>query len=70
MPKMKTNRGAAKRFKTTAKGGLKYRCANRNHILTKKAPKRKRQLRSLSMVSPADMKSIKRLINQLKAVRV
>ena len=42
MPKLKTNRGAAKRFKKTASGGYKYRQANRNHILTKKSTKRKR----------------------------
>ena len=46
MPKMKTNRGAAKRFKRAANGGFRCRQSYRNHILTKKAPKRKRQLRS------------------------
>ncbi len=60
MPKMKTNRGAAKRFRRTA-GGFKHRRANRNHILTKKAPKRKRQLRGLGQVAGADVAGVKRL---------
>ena len=46
MPKLKTNRGAAKRFRRTA-NGYKHRRAYKNHILTKKASKRKRQLRGL-----------------------
>ena len=53
MPKLKTNRGAAKRFRRTA-SGFKHRKANRNHILTKKAKKRKRQLRGLEQASAAD----------------
>ena len=44
MPKLKTNRGAAKRFKRTGSGKLRRRRAFDNHILTKKAPKRKRRL--------------------------
>ncbi len=62
MPKMKTNRGAAKRFKRTGNGALKRRRANRNHILTKKATKRKRQLRGLPMVSASDKNSVDRLL--------
>lgn len=62
MPKMKTNRGAAKRFKRTGNGQIKRRSANRNHILTKKAKKRKRQLRGLSHVGPSDFKAIDRMI--------
>ncbi|MCW5589541.1 MAG: 50S ribosomal protein L35 [Legionellales bacterium] len=62
MPKMKTNRGAAKRFKQTAKGGYKYRCANRNHILTKKSTKRKRNLRGMHQVNKSDVKSIRRML--------
>ena len=62
MPKMKTNRGAAKRFKRTAKGGYKYRCANRNHILTKKTTKRKRHLRGMHQISENDVKSIRRML--------
>ncbi|MGD8939631.1 MAG: 50S ribosomal protein L35, partial [Gammaproteobacteria bacterium] len=45
MPKMKTNRGAAKRFKATASGKFKRMQSHRRHILTKKPTKRKRQLR-------------------------
>ena len=61
MPKMKTNRGAAKRFRRTATG-FKHRQANRNHILTKKATKRKRQLRGLEGVSEADVPALKRML--------
>jgi large subunit ribosomal protein L35 len=62
MPKMKTNRSAAKRFKKTATGRLKRGRQNRRHILTKKTPKRKRQLRRAALVSKADEKRIKRLL--------
>lgn len=51
MPKIKTVRSAAKRFKPTAFGGFKYKHANMRHILTKKSTKRKRNLRAKSMVS-------------------
>ena len=61
MPKMKTPSGTAKRFKKTAKG-YKHRQSFRNHILTKKATKRKRHLRSLKQVAPADTPLIKRLL--------
>ncbi|MFT3741190.1 MAG: 50S ribosomal protein L35 [Gammaproteobacteria bacterium] len=63
MPKLKTNRGAAKRFKPTAKGGLKHRAANRNHILTKKRMKRKRHLRGCTLVNESDLLGVKRLLN-------
>lgn len=63
MPKLKTNRGAAKRFKRTGTGKLKRFSANRRHILTKKAQKRKRQLRGLHDVNPSDVKSVKRMLN-------
>lgn len=62
MPKLKTNRGAAKRFKRTGSGGFKHRCANRNHILTKKAQGRKRHLRGLKLVAKADQKAIDQLL--------
>ncbi len=62
MPKMKTHRGAAKRFKVTKKGNLKYRKSNRAHILTKKTTKRKRQLRAAAYLADADTPRIKRLI--------
>lgn len=60
MPKMKTHRGAAKRFRTTGTGKLKRRHAFKNHILQKKTPKRKRQLRRAAQVHPADADHIKR----------
>jgi len=62
MPKMKTNRGAAKRLKRTAKGKLKRWKANHSHILTKKDRKRKRRLRASDLVSRADEKRMKRLL--------
>ena len=62
MPKMKTTRGAAKRFKRKGNGQLKRRRANRNHILTKKATKRKRQLRALPNVSPSDVKAVEKML--------
>jgi large subunit ribosomal protein L35 len=55
MPKIKTVRGAAKRFKKTGSGGFKRKHANLRHILTKKATKRKRHLRPKGMVSKNDM---------------
>ncbi len=62
MPKMKSNRGAAKRFKRTGNGQLKRRRANRNHILTKKAQKRKRHLRKMPMVHESDVKAINAML--------
>jgi large subunit ribosomal protein L35 len=62
MPKMKTSSGAAKRFKKTGKGGYKHRQSFRNHILTKKATKRKRHLRNMKQVAPADIPLVKRLL--------
>jgi large subunit ribosomal protein L35 len=61
MPKLKTNRGAAKRFRRTA-NGYKHRRAFKNHILTKKGPKRKRQLRGLGHVSPSDVGLLDRML--------
>lgn len=58
MPKMKSNRGAAKSFKRTASGGFKRKKAFRSHILTSKSRKRKRNLRESVMVSPSDVKKI------------
>jgi large subunit ribosomal protein L35 len=61
--KMKTHRGAAKRFKTTASGKVRRFKANKSHILTKKGPKRKRNLRRPGLVKTnGDIKRIKRLI--------
>ncbi len=62
MPKLKSNRGAAKRFKRTGSGRFKVRQGFRNHILTKKSPKRKRQLRALKVVAKADEKAVKQLL--------
>jgi large subunit ribosomal protein L35 len=62
MPKMKTNRSAAKRFSKTGTGKYKRNKAYRSHILTKKSPKRKRQLRKSTLVSKADLKRVKRLL--------
>lgn len=62
MPKLKTNRSAAKRFKRTKSGKLKKRKAGRGHILGKKSRKRKRKLRKPSYVSSTDEKRIRRLL--------
>jgi len=62
MPKMKTHRGAAKRFKKTASGRIKRGSAFHSHILTKKSPKRKRNLRGTTMLDKADEKRVTRLL--------
>ena len=62
MPKMKTNRGAAKRFRRKASGGLKRGQSHRRHILTKKSSKRKRHLRDAKQVHGNDVKMINRLL--------
>lgn len=62
MPKMKSHRGAAKRFKKTAKGGFKRKQSHLRHILTKKSSKRKRQLRPKCQVHKSDVASITRLL--------
>ena len=62
MPKLKTNRGAAKRFKKTAKGGFKRTQSHLRHILTKKSTKRKRHLRNSSMIAEADVKAVKQML--------
>jgi large subunit ribosomal protein L35 len=61
MPKMKTNSGAAKRFKKTGKG-YKHRQSHRAHILTKKSTKRKRHLRGMKDIAPADVPLIKKML--------
>ena len=61
MPKMKTNRGAAKRFRRTA-SGFKHKRTNKNHILTKKSQKRKRQLRGMDDVAAADVPLLRRML--------
>ena len=62
MPKIKTNRGAAKRFRKTGGGGFKAGHAYVRHILTKKSTKRKRQLRGSSQVNESDVAGIRRLM--------
>ena len=62
MPKIKTNRAAAKRFKKTGTGKIKRAHAFTSHILTPKTTKRKRNLRGGSMVAAVDQKNIARLI--------
>ena len=62
MPKLKTHRGAAKRFKKTAGGKIKRSKAYKSHILTKKTTKRKRALDMPSMVSKADFKRVQAML--------
>lgn len=62
MPKMKTHRGAAKRFKLTASGKVKRSKAYASHILTKKERKRKRNLRQSTLVNKRDADRIKKLL--------
>lgn len=63
MPKLKTHKGAAKRFKVTGSGKIKRRRAFKSHILEKKSAKRKRKFRKEFDVSSADKKNVKRLIS-------
>ena len=62
MPKIKTRKSVAKRFKKTKSGKLKRGKAYKAHILTKKSPKRKRQLRKDTYVDKADEKRIKEML--------
>ncbi|NLZ82277.1 MAG: 50S ribosomal protein L35 [Clostridiales bacterium] len=65
MPKLKTNRAAAKRFKKTGTGKLKRMKAYKSHILTKKSAKRKRNLRQAVMTDPSNVKNMKRILPYL-----
>ncbi len=65
MPKMKTNRGAAKRFKATGTGKIRRSKAFTSHILTKKSTKRKRNLRKSGLIDAADTKAVKRMLPYL-----
>ena len=65
MPKMKTNRGAAKRFKATGSGKIRRSKAFTSHILTKKSTKRKRNLRKSGLIDGADAKAVKRMLPYL-----
>ena len=62
MPKIKTRRGAAKRFTVTKKGGIKRNKAYASHILTKKSRKRKRRLRRADSVHATDCSAVRRQI--------
>ena len=64
MPKVKTNRSAAKRFKKTGTGKLVRMKAYKSHILTKKAAKRKRGLRKATTLTSADLKRIKGILSK------
>lgn len=65
MPKMKTSRAAAKRFKLTGTGKLKRAKAYKSHILTKKSQKRKRNLRKATVVDSTNVKSMKKALPYL-----
>jgi large subunit ribosomal protein L35 len=62
MPKIKTNRSAAKRFRKTGSGKIVYSKSHANHILTKKTTKRKRSLRQGQLIKKSDTREIKLLI--------
>lgn len=61
MPKMKTNRGAAKRFKATGSGRIRRSKAYSSHILTKKTTKRKRNLRKTTLIAEVDQRAVRRM---------
>jgi large subunit ribosomal protein L35 len=62
MPKMKSKRGASKRFRVTASGRIKRGNSNRSHILTKMTTKRKRHLRSPDAIDKSDAPAIRRML--------
>ena len=62
MPKLKTRKGVAKRFKITKSGRIKKRSANRGHLLSKRSTKRKRRLRKGCYVDATQEKMIRRLL--------
>jgi len=62
MPKLKSHRGAAKRFKSTASGRFKRRRACGSHILTKKTTKRKRKLDTPTLIDHADHKAVQHML--------
>lgn len=65
MPKMKTHRGAAKRFKKTGTGKIKRAKAFKSHILTKKSAKRKRNLRKAAVTDATNVKNMKKILPYL-----
>ena len=62
MPKLKTNRGAAKRFKKTASGGYKCKQSHLRHILTKKSSKRRRGLRKTDQIEACDVPAVRKML--------
>lgn len=64
MPKMKTHRGAAKRFRTTGTGKIMRRRTNLNHILEKKSPRRKRRLRGAAEITGGDHARVRRQLGR------
>ena len=65
MPKMKTHRGAAKRFTASGSGKIRRSKAFSSHILTKKSTKRKRNLRQRTLIAETDMKAVRRMLPYL-----
>lgn len=65
MPKMKSSRGAMKRFKVTASGKVKRSRGGKSHLLSSKSKKRKRRLRQATLVSASETKTIRKLIPYL-----
>ncbi len=65
MPKIKTSKAAAKRFKVTGTGKLKRNKANKSHILTKKSTKRKRNLRHATITDASNVKNMKKILPYL-----
>ncbi len=62
MPKIKTNRGAAKRFKKTGSGKFRFNKANASHILTKKNTKRKRSLRKGGVIDKSNIRVVRQML--------
>lgn len=65
MPKMKTNRAAAKRFKVTGSGKIVRARAYKSHILTKKSPQRKRRLRQTTVVDAINVRALRKMLPYL-----
>jgi len=64
MPKMKTNRAAAKRFRFTGTGKIRRNRAYHSHILTKKSPKQKRRLRTATLVDSTNVRQVRRMLGK------
>ena len=70
MPKMKTSRAAAKRFKVTGTGKLKRNKAYKRHILTKKSTKLKRNLRKAAMTDQSNVKNMKKILTRSFSINI